>query len=105
MLGGRRAQRQAANAPARVAEGQKLVEPGRLVGAMEGADADVHDAGHDLGPVKGGPADPSWQAAEQGLAQALMAQRRSPCPVLWPRSDAARYIALKASGFEGEEHR
>ena len=47
-------QADAAEAPFRVARlVQQVVEVGRLVGAVEPADADVDDAGHDRGPVVG----------------------------------------------------
>ena len=65
-----RAQRDADDAPARIARRQRGVEDGRLMRAMEGADAEMDDAGADRGAVIGRAFDLGGQRRERRSREA-----------------------------------
>src|SRR5215212_10302686 len=58
-----------ADSPVGEAAGQDVVDEHRLVGAMEGADAEMDDAGGNGGSVVAGPPDCGGEAAEGGVIQ------------------------------------
>ncbi|MNU44234.1 hypothetical protein D3C71_330440 [compost metagenome] len=66
----RRAQRGAQDAPAQIAAGQGVVEHHRLVGAMEGADAQMDHAGLHLSTVIGRARDVAGQTHQGRIIQA-----------------------------------
>ena len=69
VAGGGAAQACGDDAPRRVG-GQQVVDHRRLVGAVEGADAEMDDAGRDARTVVGGAGDGGRQPTERGVREA-----------------------------------
>ena len=103
-----RAQGDAEDAPAGIF-GEQRVGVDRLMGAMEGADPEMDDAGGDGAPIVGGTADRLRQTIESGFAETIhggpqvferVRTRPSKAPTAtgrWARSSSVRFGVVRCA--------